>query len=78
MVALDRELRFRVLEAAVIVEHEFLAVAASYLGGNRETKQELVESLIVEWGGMRAATGTLRRALTLHGRANPTTEGWFT
>lgn len=78
MVALDRELRFRVLEAAVFVEHEFLAIAASYLGGNSEKKQELVESLIVGWGGMRAATGILRRALTLHGLASSTTEGWFT
>lgn len=73
----DREPRFHVLDSAVAVEHEFLSVAAFYLGGASEPKQELVDRLIGEWGGIKAATGIIRNALTLHGRANAQTESSF-
>jgi hypothetical protein len=66
-----------VLEGAVFVEHEFMAVAAAYLGGNSEERHEIVECLIADWGGMRAATKILKKALKLHGCADSQTDAWF-
>jgi hypothetical protein len=74
---LDREIRFLVLDTAVTVEHELMSVAVFYLGGGSEQKQELVERLIGDWGGMKAATKIVRTALVLHGRADSKTTGWF-
>lgn len=73
----DREIRFRVLDTAVAIEHEFISIAVFYLGGGSQVKQEVVERLIGDWGGMKAATGIIKTALTLHGRAEATIETWF-
>lgn len=73
----DREIRFRVLDTAVAIEHEFIGVAVFYLGGGSQLKQEVVERLIGDWGGMKAATSVIKTALTVHGRADATTDAWF-
>ncbi len=73
----DTWLRFRILDAAVFVEHELLAVAASYLGGDDPTKRELVERLIGTWGGLKAPTGIIRTALELHEQLDTEAEDMF-
>lgn len=73
----DREIRFRVLDAAVAIEHEFISIAVFYLGGGSEIKQEVVERRIGDWGGMKAATGVIKTALALHRKADATTDTWF-
>jgi hypothetical protein len=73
----DNLLRFRVLDAAVFVEHELLAVASSYLGGSDATKRELVERLIGTWGGIKAPTGIVRTALELHGHLDAEVDEMF-
>ncbi|HEU5152052.1 MAG TPA: hypothetical protein VFU19_16275 [Iamia sp.] len=70
----DALLRFQVLDAAVFVEHELLAVAACYLGGTDGTRREVVERLIGTWGGMRSALGIIRTALELSGRLDADAE----
>lgn len=73
----DLELRFRVLDTAVAIEHEFISVAAFYLGGSSEIKQEVAERLIGDWGGMKAATAVIKTALTLHDRSDAASATWF-
>lgn len=73
----DAWLRFQVLDAAVFIDHELLAVAADYLGGTDGRKHELVERLIGTWGGTRIAIDIIRTALELHGRLDVDTEAMF-
>ncbi len=77
MERVDRELRLRVLDSAVFVEHEFLSVAALYLGAGNEGRQEVVDRLIGSWGGMRAATEIMKTTLQLHQMESADTEMWF-
>lgn len=73
----DRELRFQVLDAAANVEHEFIAVAVFYLGASSAERQEVVEGLIGDWGGMRAATAIIKAALEVRQAKDSETERWL-
>jgi hypothetical protein len=68
----DRDLRFRVLDGAVAVELELIAVAVLYLGTGCDERRDAVERLIGSWGRLRAPLTSAVQLWTFTGDRGPT------
>ena len=65
-IEVDRDTRLAVLDAAVAIETELMAIVIFYIAGDNASKRNVIESQIGTWGGSNSMKRFIRCALGEH------------